>query len=56
VSLVAFNWQLPSADKYFPSLMEIAISVFVVTLIVTAYRVFCHYLPILREHPDYEAH
>ena len=56
VSLVAFNWQLPSAEKYFPSVMEIIISVFVVTLIVTAYRVFCYYLPILREHPDYDAH
>lgn len=56
VSLVAFNWQLPSAQKYFPSIMEIIISVFVVTLIVTAYRIFCYYLPILREHPDYDAH
>jgi len=56
VSLVAFNWQLPSAQKYFPSIMEIIISLFVVTLIVTAYRIFCYYLPILREHPDYDAH
>lgn len=56
VSLVAFNWQIPSADKYFPSIMEFIISIFVVTLIVTAYRVFCYYLPILREHPDYDAH
>jgi Ni/Fe-hydrogenase subunit HybB-like protein len=56
VSLVAFNWQLPAAEKYFPSWMEIAISVFIVTLIVTAYRFICHYMPVLREHPDYEAH
>lgn len=56
VSLVAFNWQLPSAEKYFPSWMEIVISVFVVTLIVTAYRVICYYMPVLRSHPDYEAH
>lgn len=56
VSLVAFNWQLPSAEKYFPSWMEIAISIFVVTLIVTAYRFICTYMPVLREHPDYEAH
>ena len=56
VSLVAFNYQLPSAEKYFPSIMEIAISVFVVTLIVTAYRIICHYMPVLREHPDYDAH
>ena len=25
VSLVAFNWQLPSSDRYFPSWMEIAV-------------------------------
>jgi Ni/Fe-hydrogenase subunit HybB-like protein len=56
VSLVAFNWQLPPAEKYFPSWMEIAISIFVVTLIVTAYRFICTFMPVLREHPDYEAH
>jgi Ni/Fe-hydrogenase subunit HybB-like protein len=56
VSLVAFNWQLPPEQKYFPSWMEIAISLFVVTLIVTAYRWICTMMPVLREHPDYEAH
>jgi Ni/Fe-hydrogenase subunit HybB-like protein len=56
VSLVAFNWQLPSAQKYFPSWMEVAVSIFVVTLIVTAYRFICAYMPVLREHPDYDAH
>lgn len=56
VSLVAFNWQLPPAEKYFPHWMEIIISVFIVTLIVTAYRFICTYMPVLREHPDYEAH
>ena len=56
VSLVAFNWQLPAADKYFPHWMEIGLSIFVVTMIVTAYRIICHYMPVLREHPDYEAH
>ena len=56
VSLVAFNWQVPSAEKYFPSWMEIAVSIFMVTLIVTAYRFICTYMPVLREHPDYDAH
>ena len=32
VSLVAFNWQLAPADRYFPSWMEIAISLFIVTI------------------------
>ena len=56
VSLVAFNYKLPAADKYWPYWMEIVISVFVVTLIITAYRVICTFMPVLREHPDYEAH
>ena len=30
VSLVAFNWQLPAAERYFPSWMEIAISLYIV--------------------------
>jgi Ni/Fe-hydrogenase subunit HybB-like protein len=56
VSLVAFNYQLPPDQKYFPYWAEIVISVFVVTLIVTAYRFICTFMPVLREHPDYEAH
>ena len=32
VSLVAFNWQLAPADRYFPSWMEIALSIFIVTV------------------------
>lgn len=56
VSLVAFNYKLPSADKYFPYWMEIALSVFIVTLIVTAYRFICTFMPVLREHPEYKAH
>lgn len=54
VCLVAFNWQLPSAERYFPSLTEIGFSVFIVTLIVTAYRFFATFMPVLYEHPDYK--
>jgi Polysulphide reductase len=53
VCLVAFNWQLPADERYFPSFMEIMLSVFIVTLIVTAYRIICVFLPVLREHPDH---
>ena len=38
VGLVAFNWRLPSADRYFPSFSEIVISLFVVTVGVLAFR------------------
>jgi Ni/Fe-hydrogenase subunit HybB-like protein len=53
VSLVAFNYNLPSAERYFPSWMEIAISVFLVTLLVIAYRGICSRMPVLRTHEDY---
>ncbi|MDR1604055.1 MAG: polysulfide reductase NrfD [Gracilibacteraceae bacterium] len=53
VSLVAFNYNLPAADKYVPSWMEVAISLFIVALLVTAYRLICTVMPVLREHPEY---
>ena len=53
VSLVAFNWHLSSADRYFPSWMEIAVSLFVVTIGVVVYRFVTSRMPIFYEHPDY---
>jgi Ni/Fe-hydrogenase subunit HybB-like protein len=54
ISLIAFNWHLPSADRYFPSWMEVAISAFVVTIGLVVYRFVCTRMPILHEHPDYQ--
>ncbi len=56
VSLVAFNWQLPPDERYFPSAGEIGISLFLVTLGILAYRFIVTRMPILYEHPDYAAH
>jgi Ni/Fe-hydrogenase subunit HybB-like protein len=53
VSLVAFNWHLPPAERYFPHWMEIAISVFIVTLGILVYRFIVTRMPILYEHPEY---
>jgi Ni/Fe-hydrogenase subunit HybB-like protein len=53
ISMVAFNWQLPAAQRYVPSWMEIAISVFIVTVGVVVYRFIVTHMPILYEHPDY---
>jgi Ni/Fe-hydrogenase subunit HybB-like protein len=53
VCLVAFNWHLPSSDRYFPHWMEIAISVFLVTVGIIAFRFIVTRMPILYEHPDY---
>jgi Ni/Fe-hydrogenase subunit HybB-like protein len=56
ISLVAFNYHLPSSERYFPSWMEIAISVFVVTVGLLVFRFIVTRMPILYAHPDYDAH
>lgn len=57
VSLIAFNWQLPSAERYFPSIFEIIVSAFVITIGVLIFRFVVTRMPIFYEHPDYkEAH
>lgn len=57
VSLIAFNWHLPAADRYVPSIMEVGTTIFIVTLGVVVYRFIALRMPILHEHPDYkEAH
>ena len=56
ICLIAFNWQLPSSERYFPSWMEIGISVFIVTVGLLAFRFIVTRMPILYEHPDYEPH
>lgn len=53
VSLICFNWHLPSSERYIPSFMEIVISVFMVTLIVLAFRFISNRMPIFDTHPDY---
>lgn len=54
VSMIAYNYQLSSAERYFPSVWEVCISIFVVTLIVTAYRFIVYHMPVLYEHPDFK--
>jgi len=54
VSLVAFNWQLPASERYFPSFLEIMFSIFVVTVGVTVYRFIVSRMPIFFEHPEYK--
>jgi Ni/Fe-hydrogenase subunit HybB-like protein len=57
ISLIAFNWHLPSSERYFPHWMEIGISVFLVTLGLIAFRFIVTRMPVLYQHPDYpDAH
>lgn len=53
VSLVAFNWHLPSSERYFPHWMEIGISLFIVTVGILVFRFIVTRMPIFYEHPDY---
>ncbi|MBF0227731.1 MAG: Ni/Fe-hydrogenase cytochrome b subunit [Desulfobacterales bacterium] len=54
ISLVAFNWHLPSSERYFPHWMEIVISVFLLTVGIIAFRFIVTKMPILYEHPEYK--
>ncbi len=56
ICLVAFNWQLPAADRYFPSLGEVGISLFVVTVGVVVFKFITTRMPVFFEHPDYPDH
>lgn len=53
VSLIAFNWHLPSSERYFPHWMEIGISIFIVTVGLLAYRFIVTRMPVLHQHPNY---
>jgi Ni/Fe-hydrogenase subunit HybB-like protein len=54
VSVIAFNWQLPAEERYFPSWMEIAVSVFIVTVGLLTFRWIVERMPVLWEHPDFK--
>jgi len=53
VCIIAFNWNLPPAQRYYPSWMEVVTSVFIVTIGILLYRFCAARMPILYEHPDY---
>ena len=56
VSVIAFNWHLPAAERYVPHWMEIWVSVSLVTAGVVAFRWIANRMPILHEHPDFSGH
>lgn len=47
VSLIAYNWFIPLSEKYYPTWMEISLSLGVVTLIVLFYRFMVRRMAIL---------
>ncbi len=54
VSIFAFNYHLPAADRYVPSWMEITISIFIVTIGVVIFRFVSTRMPVFFEHPEYK--
>jgi Ni/Fe-hydrogenase subunit HybB-like protein len=57
VSLVAFNWELPASQRYFPSFMEFMVSLTLVTAGLVAFKWIVTHMPVLTEHPDFrESH
>lgn len=56
ICLVAFNYHLPSSERYFPHWMEIGITVFLVTVGILIFRFVVTRMPIFYSHPDYDAH
>ncbi len=54
VGLIAFNWQLPPSRRYFPHWMEIAISIFIVTVGIVVFKFIVTRMPIFYEHPEYK--
>ena len=56
ICMIAFNYHLPADERYFPSWMEIGISVFIVTVGILVFRFIVTRMPVLYAHPDYEPH
>ena len=54
VSIIAFNWHLPLSERYFPSWMEIALSIFMVTCLIIVFKFIVTRMPVFYEHPDYK--
>ena len=52
VSIIAFHWELPMRHRYFPSLKEFGISIFLLAIGMTAYRIIVKFMPILYKYKD----
>ncbi|MFH1914688.1 MAG: sulfate respiration complex protein HmcC [Pseudomonadota bacterium] len=54
VSLIAFNYHLPSEMRYFPSWQEFGVTLFVCTMLVVTFKFIVTRMPIFHEHPEYK--
>ncbi len=56
ISMIAFNWHLPLDERYIPSWMEIALSIYMVTCLILVFRFIVTRMPVFDEHPDFKEH
>ena len=56
VSVIAFNWQVPYEQRYFPHWMEYVAVVFLITLGLVVFKFISNHFAVVHDHPDYEAH
>jgi Ni/Fe-hydrogenase subunit HybB-like protein len=54
VSMIAFNWTLPSELRYVPSWMEIWVTLTLITAGVVMFRWIANRMPIMYEHPTFK--
>lgn len=54
ICVIAFNWHLPSSERYFPHWMEIGITIFLVTCGLLVFKFVVSWMPVLYTHPDYK--
>lgn len=54
VSMIAFNWTLPSELRYAPSWMEIWVTLTLITAGVVMFRWIANRMPIMYEHPNFK--
>jgi len=55
VSIIAYNWNLPISQRYYPMWTEVALTIGVITMLVLVYRFIVNRMAIMYDHPDYES-
>lgn len=55
ISIVAFNYNLPSDERYTPHWMEYVVVLFLITLGVVIYRFVVEHFAVVHDHPDFKA-
>lgn len=55
VSIIAFNYHLPSSERYYPHWMEVWISVAIITAGIVVFRWMVTRMPFFYQHPNFDS-